>query len=84
MIAINKVSAKGMYFWDYGNCFLLESRRAGADVNLTEEKFRYPSYFQDIMGDIFSLGFGPFRWICSSGHPDDLKRTDEIAEKVLC
>ena len=63
-----------MKFWDYGNCFLLEASRAGAAVNLPSSAgdtrsvvFRYPSYVQDIMGDIFSLGFGPFRWVCTSG-----------------
>ena len=71
--AINKLTARGMFFWDYGNSFLLEASRAGADILAKEgEKtygvggFRYPSYVQDIMGDIFSLGFGPFRWVCTS------------------
>ncbi|CAD8171689.1 unnamed protein product [Paramecium pentaurelia] len=83
--AINKLTQKGMHFWDYGNRFLLESRRAGANVNQEndEQLFRYPSYFQDIMGDIFSLGFGPFRWICTSGRSEDLQLTDKIAEQVL-
>ena len=78
------MTAKGMKFWDYGNCFLLESSRAGADIWLNQQtnKFKYPSYVQDIMGDIFSLGFGPFRWVCTSGDPYDLKRTDEIAKEV--
>ena len=68
--AINKLSAKGMKFWDYGNSFLLMASRAGADIESNSSKknrFRYPSYVEDIMGDIFELGFGPFRWICSSG-----------------
>jgi len=68
--AINWLAEKGLFFWDYGNAFLLEAQRAGADVSSKDDptglKFRYPSYVQDIMGDIFSLGFGPFRWICSS------------------
>ncbi|XP_057194462.1 urocanate hydratase [Triplophysa rosa] len=84
--AINKLSCVGMFFWDYGNAFLLEAQRAGADV---EKKgggatvFRYPSYIQHIMGDIFSLGFGPFRWVCTSGDPADLSETDAIAAAVL-
>ncbi|XP_064085430.1 urocanate hydratase-like [Macrobrachium nipponense] len=85
--AINKLSEVGLFFWDYGNAFLLEARRAGADVGATEGgdsiKFRYPSYVQDIMGDIFSLGFGPFRWVCTSGDPEDLQKTDQIACDVL-
>jgi len=85
--AINKLAEAGMYFWDYGNAFLLEARRAGADVNKSGEEdslsFRYPSYVQDIMGDIFSLGFGPFRWVCTSGRPQDLETTDRLAEEVL-
>ncbi|ETO12443.1 hypothetical protein RFI_24934 [Reticulomyxa filosa] len=83
--AINKLVSRGMRFWDYGNCFLLESSRAGADVmNPDNNKlFRYPSYVQDIMGDIFSLGFGPFRWVCTSGKESDLAKSDVIAEKVL-
>ncbi|KGL97146.1 Urocanate hydratase, partial [Charadrius vociferus] len=84
--AINRLADKGMFFWDYGNAFLLEAQRAGADVekrggNKTE--FRYPSYVQHIMGDIFSLGFGPFRWVCTSGDPQDLATTDSIAMSVL-
>uniref|UniRef100_A0A8B9T8A1 Urocanate hydratase 1 n=1 Tax=Anas platyrhynchos TaxID=8839 RepID=A0A8B9T8A1_ANAPL len=84
--AINRLADKGMFFWDYGNAFLLEAQRAGADVekkggNKTE--FRYPSYVQHIMGDIFSLGFGPFRWVCTSGDPQDLSTTDSIAMSVL-
>jgi len=89
--AINKMADAGMFFWDYGNAFLLESRRAGADVAArgiaSEEKestaFRYPSYVQDIMGDIFSLGFGPFRWVCTSGLAEDLEATDAIATRAL-
>ncbi|XP_046388560.1 urocanate hydratase-like [Ischnura elegans] len=93
--AINKLTEAGAYFWDYGNAFLLEARRAGADVNKKinavnnqEEEadvlsFRYPSYVQDIMGDIFSLGFGPFRWVCTSGLPEDLNITDKIAAYVI-
>lgn len=84
--AINKHTAKGTYFFDYGNAFLLEASRAGADV-LSEDKnkeFRYPSYVQDIMGPMcFDYGFGPFRWVCASGKPEDLQKTDEIACSVL-
>lgn len=84
--AINKHTAKGTYFFDYGNAFLLEASRAGADV-LSEEKnkeFRYPSYVQDIMGPMcFDYGFGPFRWVCASCNPKDLQKTDEIACEVL-
>ncbi|XP_069942579.1 urocanate hydratase isoform X2 [Cherax quadricarinatus] len=85
--AINKLADAGLFFWDYGNAFLLEARRAGADVGCAkggdEIKFRYPSYVQDIMGDIFSLGFGPFRWVCTSGDPQDLQKTDELACTIL-
>lgn len=84
--AINKLTARGMFFWDYGNAFLLEASRAGADVCKEEAPvgvFRYPSYVQDIMGDIFSMGFGPFRWVCTSGLSVDLATTDEIAQKVM-
>ncbi|KAJ7359058.1 Urocanate hydratase [Desmophyllum pertusum] len=84
--AINKLTARGMFFWDYGNAFLLEASRAGADVckeGAPLGVFRYPSYVQDIMGDIFSMGFGPFRWICTSGLAADLVTTDEIAKKVF-
>ena len=83
---INNLSEKGMYFWDYGNAFLLEAGRAGADVysDNTESGFKYPSYVEDIMGPIcFDYGFGPFRWVCSSGNDDDLAITDEIASRVL-
>ncbi|CAN7989112.1 unnamed protein product [Ixodes hexagonus] len=81
--AINKLTKKGMCFWDYGNAFLLEASRAGADVGHNGIRFRYPSYVQDIMGDIFSLGFGPFRWVCTSGLKEDLTETDKLATKVL-
>jgi len=84
VLAINKLVAKGMRFWDYGNSFLLEASRAGAAVmNDDSTGFRYPSYVEDIMGDIFSLGFGPFRWVCTSGSSKDLETTDAIAEKVV-
>ena len=73
-----------MYFFDYGNAFLLESSRAGADILLPNGKFRYPSYVQDIMGPMFfDYGFGPFRWVCSSGKPEDLAETDRLATEVL-
>ena len=96
--AINKHTSKGTYFFDYGNAFLLECSRAGADVHLDEngnfcaaslskmggETFAYPSYVQDIMGPMcFDYGFGPFRWVCASGKPEDLQKTDEIACEVL-
>jgi len=81
--AINKLSKRGMHFWDYGNSFMLEARRAEADIQNAKGDFRYPSYVQDIMGDIFSLGFGPFRWVCTSGEHQDLLRTDAIAQKIL-
>lgn len=82
--AVNTLADRGMQFWDYGNSFLLECSRAGADVMIADGiKFRYPSYVEDIMGDIFSLGFGPFRWICSSCDPDDLKTTDRIAAGIM-
>ncbi|CAG2110382.1 unnamed protein product, partial [Medioppia subpectinata] len=85
--AINRLSQTGLYFWDYGNAFLLEAHRAGADVGAVNTafglQFKYPSYVQHIMGDIFSLGFGPFRWICSSCDPKDLEITDKIALNVL-
>jgi len=72
-----------MKFWDYGNSFLLQASRAGADVMTKDKQFRYPSYVQEVMGDVFSLGFGPFRWVCTSGSPDDLRITDSIAHKVM-
>ena len=82
--AVNRLTAKGMYFFDYGNAFLLESSRAGADIMGKNGKFRYPSYVQDIMGPMFfDYGFGPFRWVCSSGDPKDLATTDRIATEVL-
>ncbi|MCK5786172.1 MAG: urocanate hydratase [Candidatus Sabulitectum sp.] len=83
--AINTLSERGMYFWDYGNAFLLEASRAGAEGILKEDgSFSYPSYVEDIMGPIcFDYGFGPFRWVCTSGDPDDLKKTDRIAAFVL-
>ncbi|OIP02690.1 MAG: urocanate hydratase [Bacteroidetes bacterium CG2_30_33_31] len=82
--AINKLTAKGMYFFDYGNAFLLESSRAGADILDAKGKFRYPSYVQDIMGPMcFDYGFGPFRWVCTSSKAHDLEITDKIAVEVL-
>ena len=82
--AINQLTADGMYFFDYGNAFLLESSRAGADILLPDGRFRYPSYVQDIMGPMyFDYGFGPFRWVCMSEKPSDLHKTDEIAMRVL-
>lgn len=82
--AINRLTAKGMYFFDYGNAFLLEASRAGADVMKPDGTFRYPSYVQDIMGPMcFDYGFGPFRWVCASGDPSDLDITDSIAMEVL-
>ncbi len=82
--AINRLAAAGMYFFDYGNAFLLESSRAGADVMREDGSFRYPSYVQDIMGPMFfDYGFGPFRWVCTSGRPEDLEMTDRLAAEVL-
>ena len=83
--AINKHTDKGTYFFDYGNAFLLEASRAGADVMAENNiDFKYPSYVQDIMGPMcFDYGFGPFRWVCTSGKPEDLQRTDRIASEVL-
>ena len=86
--AINKHTEKGTYFFDYGNAFLLEASRAGADVMADNptlgREFKFPSYVQDIMGPMcFDFGFGPFRWVCTSGKPEDLAKTDEIACKVL-
>ena len=82
--AINRLTARGMYFFDYGNAFLLESSRAGADIMGEGGRFRYPSYVQDIMGPMFfDYGFGPFRWVCTSGDPKDLETTDRIATEVL-
>ena len=89
--AINRLADRGMYFFDYGNAFLLEASRAGADVwctatmsQSTGQRFRYPSYVQDIMGPLFfDYGFGPFRWVCSSGDPKDLETSDRLAAEVL-
>jgi Urocanate hydratase len=93
--AINKVVEKGMYFFDYGNAFLLEASRAGADIfnpgmnansndTQTTRKFKYPSYVQDIMGPFFfDYGFGPYRWVCTSSKPEDLAYTDKLAVEVL-
>ena len=82
--AVNKLADKGMYFFDYGNAFLLEASRAGADVLREDGRFRYPSYVQDIMGPLFfDYGFGPFRWVCMSENPEDLAKSDAIASKVL-
>ena len=82
--AINKLTANGMYFFDYGNAFLLESSRAGADIMGPDGQFRYPSYVQAIMGpQFFDYGFGPFRWVCASGKPEDLELTDRLAAEVL-
>lgn len=83
--AVNKHTEKGTYFFDYGNAFLLEASRAGADIMAPNGiDFKYPSYVQDIMGPMcFDYGFGPFRWVCTSGNPADLAKTDEIACEVL-
>ena len=82
--AIDRHTAKGTYFFDYGNAFLLEASRAGADIMKTDSEFKYPSYVQDILGPMcFDYGFGPFRWVCTSGNSDDLDKTDEIAGNVL-
>ena len=82
--AINKLADRGMYFFDYGNAFLLEASRAGAAVMGREGRFRYPSYVQDIMGPMFfDYGFGPFRWVCTSGREEDLAMTDRLATEVL-
>jgi urocanate hydratase len=82
--AVNALSEQGMYFWDYGNAFLLEAGRAGADVLNSDGSFRYPSYVEDIMGPMcFDYGFGPYRWVCCSGKPEDLATTDRIAREVL-
>lgn len=82
--AINSLTERGMYFFDYGNAFLLESSRAGADILKADGTFRYPSYVQDIMGPMFfDYGFGPFRWVCTSGKAEDLAATDRIAAEVL-
>ncbi len=82
--AIKKHVDRGTYFFDYGNAFLLEASRAGADILKPDGTFIYPSYVQDIMGPLFfDYGFGPFRWVCTSGNPDELAKTDKIAAKVL-
>tara|TARA_B100001121_G_scaffold33927_1_gene28619 strand:- start:1884 stop:3908 length:2025 start_codon:yes stop_codon:yes gene_type:complete len=82
--AINILAKRGMFFWDYGNAFLLEASRVGADVLSEDGSFSYPSYVEDIMGPIcFDYGFGPYRWVCTSGDPRDLAKTDEIARSVL-
>lgn len=82
--AVNQLAANGMYFFDYGNAFLLESSRAGADIMKEDGTFRYPSYVQDIMGPMcFDYGFGPFRWVCTSGKAEDLDMTDQLAIDVL-
>ena len=83
--AVNKHTAKGTYFFDYGNAFLLEASRAGAEVMAKDGiTFRYPSYVQDVMGPMcFDFGFGPFRWVCASGNEDDLDKTDAIAAEIL-
>jgi urocanate hydratase len=82
--AINAVAGRGMRFWDYGNAFLLEAGRAGAAVTRPDGGFIYPSYVEDIMGPMcFDYGFGPFRWVCTSGEPADLRETDRIAAEVL-
>ena len=82
--AINRLTAKGMYFFDYGNAFLLESSRAGANILREDGSFRYPSYVEDIMGPLyFDYGFGPFRWVCMSEKPEDLAKSDSLAVSVL-
>ena len=82
--AVNTLSDRGMFFWDYGNAFLLEASRVGADVLKPNGNFRYPSYVEDIMGPIcFDYGFGPYRWVCTSASPADLAKTDKIAKTVL-
>lgn len=83
--AINTLARRGMYFFDYGNAFMLEASRAGADIMAEDgHSFRYPSYVQDIMGPLFfDYGFGPFRWVCTSGRPEDLAATDAIAARIL-
>ncbi len=83
-VAIKKHTDKGTYFFDYGNAFLLEASRAGAEITNPDGTFIYPSYVQDIMGPMFfDYGFGPFRWVCTSGKPEDLEKTDKIAAKVM-
>ena len=73
-----------MQFWDYGNSFLLEASRSGADVwEIPQEKFKFPSYFENVMDDIFGLGFGPFRWVCTSRDDKDLRMSDKVAADFL-
>ncbi|MDE6106565.1 MAG: urocanate hydratase, partial [Bacteroidales bacterium] len=82
--AINTLAGRGMYFFDYGNAFMLESSRAGADILKPDGRFKYPSYVEDIMGPMcFDYGFGPFRWVCTSGKAEDLDVTDHLAMEVL-
>jgi urocanate hydratase len=82
--AVNSLHSKGMYFFDYGNAFLLEASRAGAEIINEDGTFKYPSYVQDILGPLcFDYGFGPFRWVCTSGKIEDLRASDKIAEEVL-
>jgi len=82
--AINTMAERGMYFWDYGNAFLLEASRAGASIMREDGKFIYPSYVEDIMGPMcFDYGFGPFRWVCTSGSDEDLRVSDGIAADVI-
>ncbi|MBT5592806.1 MAG: urocanate hydratase [Euryarchaeota archaeon] len=82
--AVNSMADKGMFFWDYGNAFLLEAGRAEADIFDSNGEFKYPSYVEDIMGPLcFDRGFGPFRWVCSSGKSEDLNMTDKIAFDTL-
>jgi urocanate hydratase len=84
VVAINAMHQRGMSFWDYGNAFLLEASRAGADITRPDGSFLYPSYVEDIMGPVcFDYGFGPFRWVCTSGDPNDLETTDTIAAEVI-
>jgi len=85
VLAINKMTDLGMFFWDYGNAFLLEAKRANAEImNSSGDEFRYPSYVEDIMGPMcFDYGFGPFRWVCTSADPSDLDKTDRIAGDVI-
>jgi urocanate hydratase len=82
--AVNTMADRGMYFWDYGNAFLLESGRAGADITKSDGSFKYPSYVEDIMGPMcFDYGFGPFRWVCCSSDPADLQASDDIAAELI-
>ncbi|MFN7117964.1 MAG: urocanate hydratase [Saprospiraceae bacterium] len=86
VLAINTLAARGMYFWDYGNAFLLEAGKAGAEIWRDEptQHYKYPSYVEDIMGPLcFDFGFGPFRWVCTSGEESDLQKTDQIAAQVI-